>query len=68
MTIRCLGISFRLSASVEVMILFLSTGKKGNEVGFDPVAIITFLPVICSVEPSAFVILMVFLSTNEPTP
>ncbi|MNI63989.1 hypothetical protein D3C73_1194050 [compost metagenome] len=68
MTIRCFGISFKLRASVEVIILFLSTGKNGNEVGFDPVAMMTFLAVICSVEPSAFVILMVFLSTNEPTP
>ncbi|MNL32954.1 hypothetical protein D3C87_1548380 [compost metagenome] len=50
------------------MILFLSTGKNGKEVGFEPVAIITFLPVICSEVPSSFVILMVFLSTKEPIP
>lgn len=67
-TIRCLGISCKLRASVEVMIRFLSIGKNGKAVGLEPVAIITFLVVNCSVVPSAFVTLMVFLSINEPTP
>ena len=42
MTIRFLGISFRLNASVEVIIRFLSNGMKGKIVGFEPVAMIAY--------------------------
>ncbi|MNT84335.1 hypothetical protein D3C72_2243350 [compost metagenome] len=49
------------------MIRFLSTGKKGKAVGFEPEAMITFFAVIVSDLPS-LVILIVFLSTKEPTP
>ena len=48
MTIRFLGISFRLNASVEVIIRFLSNGMKGKIVGFEPVAIITLSAVMLS--------------------
>ena len=43
MIIKCFGISFSLSASVEVIILSLSNSIKGKLPGFDPVAIIIFL-------------------------
>ena len=68
MTIRFLGISFRLNASVEVIIRFLSNGMKGKIVGFEPVAIITLSAVMLSSVLSVFIILMVFLSVKEPKP
>jgi hypothetical protein len=68
MTIRCLGTSVRFNASVEVMMRFLSIGRKGNAVGFEPVAIITFLVLNSSTLPSSAVTLIVFLSTKDPTP
>ena len=40
--IRCLGISENFNASVEVIILFLSTVIPFNVEGFDPVAKIIF--------------------------
>jgi hypothetical protein len=67
-TTMCLGTSVMFNASVEVIILFLSIGRNGKLVGLEPVAMITFLAVICSVLPSFLVILTVFLSTNEPKP
>jgi len=36
----CLGISFKVSASVEVMIRFLSIEIPGSVPGFEPVAMI----------------------------
>ena len=60
------GSSFRLSASVEVIIRSLSILIKGREAGLEPVAMITFLVVISfSSSPE---IRMVFLSLNEPVP
>ena len=47
--INFFGISWSERASVEVIILFLSKLKNGNEKGFEPVAIIIFWAFIFSV-------------------
>jgi len=62
-----LGISVRESASVEVMMRFLSGTMLGKKLGLDPVAIITFL-VLISFVPSADEILIVDAFTKDPTP
>ncbi len=66
--IKCLGTSFNSSASVLEIILFLSNGANGKAVGFEPVAMITLSVVIVDSFPPFAVTLIVFLSTNEPTP
>mmetsp|Transcript_21416 Transcript_21416/g.50785 ORF Transcript_21416/g.50785 Transcript_21416/m.50785 type:complete len:225 (+) Transcript_21416:572-1246(+) len=43
MTIIFLGISFRSSAPVEVVMIFSSTGTPGSEAGTEPVAMTMFL-------------------------
>ena len=42
-TIKRLGTSVKLKASVEVIILSLSTETKGNDEGFEPVAIMVLV-------------------------
>ena len=65
-TIMCLGISFSSKASVEVITRSLSKVIKGNEPGFDPVAIMVFLAsMVVSLSPS---ILMWVASTKLPKP
>ena len=66
MTTICLGISFNFNASVEVIILSLSTLIKGKLPGLDPVAIIMFLAsIVCSLSEE---ILMWFESIKLPIP
>ena len=60
------GISFKLRASVEVMILFLSGSIPGKKLGLEPVAIITFLVSIFEdLLPSIWIFVA---SINEPVP
>ena len=66
--IKCLGTSGNFKASVDVMILSLSNLIKGKEDGFEPVAIIIFLPSITSEVPSALVTLILVLLSKEPNP
>jgi len=68
MSIKCFGTSVSVNASVEVIIRFLSNWIKGRLDGFEPVAIMIFVPVISCTLPSGFLMLIVFLSLNEPTP
>ena len=56
------------SASVEVIIRFLSGSIPGKKLGFDPVAITIFLAVSVVFEPSAALTKTVCLSTKEPKP
>ena len=58
MTTRCLGTSFKLRASVEVMILSLSNVINGKLDGLEPVAIIVYFESMISEEPSFFVTLI----------
>ena len=67
-TIRCLGTSFSLRASVEVITRSLSRVIKGKEAGLEPVAIIVYLASIsCSVASAAVIFIWVG-DTKEPTP
>ena len=68
MMIKCLGTSFNFKASVEVMIRSLSIVIKGNEEGFEPVAMIIFLASKVSEVPSAFATATCVASTKEPKP
>ena len=50
------------------MILSLSIEMKGNEDGFEPVAIIVFFASITSDEPSFLVTLIVVALSKDPKP
>ena len=63
--VKFLGISLRESASVDVIILSLSTLIKGRDIGFEPVAITHFLKLITSLHPSIFIL---FLSIKLALP
>lgn len=68
MTNRCLGISLRFKASVEVITLSLSTGAKGKLTGLEPVAIIKYLDSNSSLLPSSFLTASRVADIKVPTP
>ena len=67
-TIRCLGTSLSLRASVEVITRSLSSLIKGKVAGLEPVAMIAYFVVIVSEVPSEAVIFSSVGDSKLPTP